>query len=230
MNFDQMGILAHFAPVVAMLLIVMLNRRALHRQHTNKAAVDGLRLRAALRSELQFLLEVYRRNLSVLRGNDGILLSGRPLTAVFRTNSARLIVLSEEEIPAIVAAYGFSEAVEGLVAATMRSGPGHAHRLKATDLPLQEIERQVALGCERIAAAIAAMDRCAPSLQGDAVEPVGGVTMPATGLDLLRRSLPIGPVGVAKAEGRSALRAVGFGGRQHEGSTAEDEEEAPNLR
>lgn len=208
MNFDQMGVLVHFAPVIAMLLIITLNRRAMRRQTSAKAAVDGFRLRAALRSELQFLLEVYQRNLQVLRAGDGVLLSGRPLTAVYRTNSTRLVALDEAEIPAIVAAYGFTEAVEGLVAATMRSGPGHSHKLKSSDLSLADIERQVAIGCDRIAAAIAAIDAVA----NGGTEPLAnaGLALPSPFPGLTEFARVLSPPPPPKAPARAHVRAIGF--------------------
>jgi hypothetical protein len=236
-QMGQMGWLVHFAPVVAMLLVITLNRRAMKRQNSAKAVVDGLRLRAGLRSELKFLLEVYQRNLLVLRAGDGVLLSGRPLTAVYRTNSARLIALDEAEIPAIVAAYSFIEAVEGLVAATMRSGPGHAHKLKSSDLSLADIERQVAIGCDRIAAALAAIDDAASQGKGyrpdDGTDPFAsdGLTLPSplAGLTNFGRVLspPDPPPAASGGQGTSRtgqVRAIGFPAAKPHPADNDDEE------
>jgi hypothetical protein len=238
MDFGQMGVLVHFAPVIAMLLIITLNRRAMKRQNSEKAVVDGLRLRAGLRSELQFLLEVYQRNLLVLRAGDGVLLSGRPLTAVYRTNSARLIALDEAEIPAIVAAYSFIEAVEGLVAATMRSGPGHAHKLKSSDLSLTDIERQVAIGCDRIAAALATIDAVSrgksygPNDDEDSFVS-DGLTLPSplSGLTNFGRVLspPDPPQAASGGRGGASrtghVHAIGFpGAKPHPADNDDDEE------
>ncbi len=238
MDFGQWGLLVHFAPVVAMLLIITLNRRAMKRQNSAKAVVDGLRLRAALRSELQFLLEVYRRNLLVLRAGDGVLLSGRPLTAVYRTNSARLIALDEAEIPAIVAAYSFIEAVEGLVAATMRSGPGHAHKLKSSDLSLADIERQVAIGCDRIAAALAAIDAASQGKGYGSNDDTDafvsdGLTLPSplSGLTDFGRVLspPEPPQAGSGRQGGSSrtghVRAIGFPAAKAQPADNDDDEE-----
>jgi len=207
----------------------------MRRQTGAKAAVDGFRLRAALRSELQFLLEVYQRNLQVLRNGDGVLLSGRPLTAVYRTNSTRLVALDEAEIPAIVAAYGFTEAVEGLVAATMRSGPGHSHKLKSSDLSLADIERQVAIGCDRIAAAIAAIDAVANggSAAGNSAgtDPLANadLALPAPFAGLTQFDRVLSPPPPPQAPGRAQVRAIGFRSPREPAPDSDEQEPAPHA-
>jgi hypothetical protein len=118
----------------------------------------------------------------------------------------RLTALSEEEIAPIVAAYAFTEAVEGLVAATMRAGPGHAHRLKAADMSLADVERQFAIGCTRIAAALAAIERAAPT--GNLAETLG-VPEPFLTQTLLSPPLPPLPDLVDSPEHSSRERTGG---------------------
>jgi hypothetical protein len=102
------------------ILTTGVNIYVVHRRTVTSSTKDARRLRTSLIAELGILKATYNNNVAAVYEERSVIISGRAAIAVYRGGVGRLSILDESEIPAVVAAYAFCEAIEGFLSETTR--------------------------------------------------------------------------------------------------------------
>ena len=104
------------------------------------------------------LRELIADDIALVRLSEEYLLSFRVLTQVYRSYVGRLNLLSEQEIDAVVSAYGMTEAAEVFVGAVTRAHGQHAYRVWLGDTAWMEIGRRLQSAYEAVDGAITLLE------------------------------------------------------------------------
>ena len=116
-----------------MLGLIVARRSMGRRDMLFRIRIDRVGLRAALRAELASLQAALSLNASLLVAGHPHGFPGKPFFAVYRGNISRLLLLTEPEIAAVVAAQGASDALDAAMQITARSRMGPNRALEAPD-------------------------------------------------------------------------------------------------
>jgi hypothetical protein len=150
--------LIHLTPVVMMVTILTLNHRVNGRKSQRRSSLEASRLATALSVELQSMLSHYSENLTLLAQEAPILLSGRGIGQVYRSNSARLVTaLDDRVIAAVVAAYAHHERAEAMLTACTQPNSHHTLRAGAGGAYHDRLRDTYRSGCETVEAALSAL-------------------------------------------------------------------------
>jgi hypothetical protein len=156
-TLSGIDVLNHLMPLFGVATGVLISMILNHRRTEARNAIDAGRLRAALQVELAMLQAAYEDNLRLLESGHEVLPSSRQMITLYRANLGRIQLLNEEEIPAIVAAYGYNEVVESYLGATCKQ-VGQAYRVLAGETPIDAISQRFHAGRAHIATALDAMN------------------------------------------------------------------------
>ncbi len=107
-------------------------RAGLWRDTRARRRDDRVRLRAGLIAELRALRAAYRIN-TVFGLDEPVAMSGRPFFTMFRGNMAKVLLLTEAELAALIRCHAASEALDEAVALHARTGK-HRGRVAAPDV------------------------------------------------------------------------------------------------
>lgn len=155
-------------PALIIILVVFINRATAQRELRKRAVADGKDVVPALRLEIMALLQLYEGNLSLMAGGLRPSLSVRTTTSFYRANTYRITVLFDQTtfVP-IVDAFTFNESLEAYRSAAIAAMPGNGNNVEAkATLWLNALEEKFTQGCERINAALAALDAVPPAIRG----------------------------------------------------------------
>jgi len=158
MTSPGLDALYHLTPLLAILAAVLINVTMTNWRDRSRTGKDAVRLRAALQSELRILHAVYQENLRSLDKGGEYLLSCRQMSCLYRGNLGRIQLLEQHEVAALVEAYGFVEVIESFLSGTCKA-QGQAFRVLVGEAPAGEIRQRIENGCNRVEAALEALDR-----------------------------------------------------------------------
>ena len=156
MSSAGMDFFNHLIPLLSIASGVLLSMTMSHRRSAARDTVDAARLRAALQVELAMLNGSCRDSLTELGAGAELLPSLRQMTPLYRANLGRLLLLTEHEIAALVAAYGQVEMAETYLA-TVCKPSGQVYRVLAGETPVEAIRQRFCAAQAGITAALAAI-------------------------------------------------------------------------
>jgi hypothetical protein len=151
-----MDVFSHLIPLLSIASGVLISLTVSHRRSSARETLDAARLRAALQVELAMLRASYQDSLAGLGAGAEFLPSWRQMTPLYRANLTRLLLLTEPEVTALVAAYGQVEAAETYLATVCKQG-GSVYRVLAGETPVDAIRQRFCMVQDCIAAALAAI-------------------------------------------------------------------------
>jgi hypothetical protein len=144
--------------IAVMIGVIAINHGVTYQRTKRREAVECLRLRAALRSELQVLHDAYRLNIELIDRKAEYLISTRGLTAIYKANLARLTVsLGVEALDSTVSLYANNEIVEELLSTHANGKSGLSYKL-SSDKDVGELRRLYELGASRTVEARKSLD------------------------------------------------------------------------
>lgn len=150
--------LLRLVPLVGMAMIVSINLTAGHWRTERRSTREAARLVIALRAELEALRDFYQDNLELLAQNATCLLSARGCSVIYRGNVSRLPLLLDEQVLApLVAAFAFNERLEARLAVCSKRGGGPAQRIEPEASLLIDLTPKYVQGCEAIELALQAL-------------------------------------------------------------------------
>jgi hypothetical protein len=141
----------NFVPVLMMLAILVANHALTHHRSGRREDLEGTRLKAALTAELRALRELYQKNLKLLEGEAGYLISTRAPMIIYKSNQGKLTALIEaESLEKLVSLYAKNEMIEGILSANAIPNGQLSFRLRpASDI--EELKDLYAEGIQQIA-------------------------------------------------------------------------------
>jgi hypothetical protein len=147
-------LLMRLSPMFFMIAIVLLTRISATRERKQREAEDRVRLRAGLHTELGLIRAMLEDNLRMVAGSAGHVVSTRGSFLLLRISLARLTLLEEAELAALLAAHAMNERLEALLAVSGKPGVMGAYRLPDDAPARNEIARAITAAIARIDAAV----------------------------------------------------------------------------
>lgn len=148
---DSTGdVMVHYLPLLLMLSIVAVNHLITHQRTERRYALEALRLRAALSSELRALQDTYQMNLDLISRNEDHLMSVRSPVMIYRSNLGRVTSLFESElVDELVSLFARNETIEALLAAHGTSKGGLSYLLTPKS-KVEGLKQMLAAGVNHI--------------------------------------------------------------------------------
>lgn len=143
----------HFGQVCCMALIIFGAQALARRSQRKRVHAEAQRLRGALTLMLSALRNIHEDNLRVLSGAKPPLMSGRNQMVLLRTQLARLLVLNQAEIEAVLAANIAAEAAEAIMAVCGKVVAGVAYTVPKDDEEVTMLRSSLLRACSILRAA-----------------------------------------------------------------------------